>query len=111
MSARIWPGALCYITHPSMYGRMVEALHEAPVGVAYFRLPDGYRNIGAPCPGVWVAKFLGAPITYPCEHGQRLTQYACIPARWLRPITPPPGAETTEDTAPCELQQGEIVGV
>jgi hypothetical protein len=107
MTARIWPGALCYITHPTMFGRMVEALHEAPVGVEYFRLPDGYRNIGAPFAGVWVCKFLGQSVTVPCERGERETQYACIPARWLRPITPPPGSESTEDRAPV----GEIVGV
>ena len=110
MSGRIWPGALCYITHPTMFGRMVEALYEAPVGVP-ITLPDGYRNIPAPCAGLWVVKFLGGPVSVPCVVGSRMTIYAVIPSRWLRPILPPPASDTTEDRAPCELRPGEIVGV
>jgi hypothetical protein len=105
VTPRIWPGALCYITHPSMFGRMVEAIHEAPVGVR-FRLPDGYMNEAAPTPGFWVCKILGAPVAARCGWKTRLAQHASIEACWLRPITPPPGTDTTatDDRAPCELE-------
>lgn len=103
MSPRIWPGALCVITHPSMYGKLVEALHLAPVGVE-FLLPDGYRNVAANVPGMWVVSFQGQAVTVPCKRGSRTTRYACIPGRYLRPILPPPESETTEDRAPCEVE-------
>lgn len=106
MTARIWPGALCYITHPTLFGKPVEALHEAPVGVN-IKLPDGYGQEGAPVAGCWVCKSLGEPFHAPCVNGfKRVTPYAVIPSRWLRPITPPPGSESTQtdDTAPCEVE-------
>lgn len=106
MSGRIWPGALCVITHPTMFGKPVEALYEAPVGDE-FRLPDGYMNEAALTPGFWVCKSLGEPFEARCLWKTRRTLYASIPSRWLRPITPPPGTTTTEDRAPIE---GEIVG-
>lgn len=108
MSGRIWPGALCYITHPTLFGRMVEALHEAPVGVR-FRLPDGYMHDSVP-PGLWLCKSLGQPFDVQMgAHGiGRRSEWATVQAHWLRPILPPPGTESTEDRAPIE---GEIVGV
>ncbi len=109
MSGRIWPGALCVITHPSMYGKPVVALSECPIGGGSFRLPDGHPNLQAPEPDYWVCESMGAPFLAPVEGFKtRVTRYATIQGRFLRPILPPPGTDCTDDRAPCEV---ELVGV
>lgn len=104
MSGRIWPGALCYITHPTMFGRMVEALF------VITRNDQGLegRPLTDDALGCWMCKAQG--FKFP---DRRLgpVVHAPIEARWLRPLTPPPGSESTEDRAPCEVQPGEVVGV
>lgn len=112
MSARIWPGALCVITHPSMYGKPVEALRTVPVGLGVFRLPDGHAHDLAPRPGFWLCESQGDLFEAPISNGnRRLTRYASIQEYWLKPLLPPPDAKSTEDRAPCEVQPVEIVGV
>ena len=106
MSGRIWPGALCYITHPSdqWFGRTVEALF------VITREDQGLEGklLASEAMGCWMCRAQGFKfpdrVVGPVDH-------VPIEARWLRPILPPPGSESTEDRAPCELQPGEIVGV
>lgn len=102
MSGRLncWPGCLAYITHPSMYGVIVEVLYAAPAGS--FRLPDGFAAFHPGEKPGWVVRF-AKPIQAPVEHkGQRLKRtahYASVDDKWLRPITPPPGTDCTTHDA------------
>lgn len=81
------PGDLAWITHPGMYGTLVEILHAAPVG--QFKLPDGQPAtcVNSDC---WVFEFLGRPkkvgVTYHWGEGSRLAKFAACQDKWLRPI-------------------------
>ncbi len=102
MTARIWPGALCYITHPTMFGRMVEALF---VITRHDQGLEG-RLLADNALGCWMCRAQGFTFT-----DKRLgpIQHAPIEDRWLRPLTPPPASDTTEtdDTAPCEVDPAQ----
>ena len=99
---RCWPGCLAYITHPRMYGVTVEVLYAAPVGS--FTLPDGFPAWHGEVAGAgWVVRS-PSPIRVPVSDGlggrfERLANYASIPDKHLRPITPPPGTDCTTHDA------------
>ncbi len=100
---RCWPGALAYITHPSDFGHMVEVLYLEPR--EHYTLPDGFPafSVGGPNQSMWVIKAMGKPFAATVYRAggrtPRRAMYAACEDRWLRPITPPPGAEDTPTTA------------
>jgi hypothetical protein len=96
---RCWPGALAYITHPSMFGVQVTCLYIAPADD--FTLPDGFPAIRGPEPAAWVIQFASAQPVRCLLKGVLTTRqafYAVCGDKWLRPIVPPPDAESTPTT-------------
>lgn len=101
MSGRIWPGALCFVKSGREAGRIVEALHivtSTNQGREGCLLADS-------AVGTWMCEFQGRPIYQRFLDGVvRAVRFVPIEESGLRPITPPPSADTTEDRSPCELE-------
>lgn len=92
MSPRIWPGALCYITaseYPENVGRVVIA-----------------ESLESDSPRMWNIVAQGVPLLVWSTNGlDRFPSFdAAAPEASLRPLTPPPASDTTEDRAPCEVE-------
>lgn len=108
MKLRCWPGCLAYITHPAMAGHMVEVMYlETQLN---YTLPDGQIGFTAGDPlSTWIVRSIsgGFPGVKVYESGvmvrQRCAMYAACGDKWLRPITPPPGAEITSTDAPADV--------
>jgi len=96
MTARIWPGALCYLARcvrSENNGRVVTAMRR--VQNELWLYPGGAKNIG---PG-WVID--RDVTTWGGARSRRVPEYN------LTPILPPPGSESTEDRAPCEVEPAQ----
>lgn len=92
MSGRIWPGALCVIVRSfaGNEGKVVQCIRLATEGEV---LDERFNDGGEP---VWqVDRRLSATYGPPVNLARE---------SFLRPITPPPSADTTEDRSPCELE-------
>lgn len=97
MTARIWPGALCYLARCVLSennGRVVTAMRR--VQNELWLYPGGAKNIG---PG-WV---IDRDVT--TWGGAR---HRVVPEYNLTPILPPPGSESAEDRAPCEVEPAQL---
>jgi len=93
-------GDMAYITHPSLLGKLVTVLHEAPVG--RHALPDGYPGFNDGLAGlIWICESLGAPFRAPVKGGRfRGARFCGIEDRWLRPIRGESAGET--ESTPVE---------
>lgn len=87
------PGDLAVIVHPRHYGKLVTVLYAAPHG--RFTMPDGWTHADVSDRGPsWVIESNGSPFEARLRDGtERMTVYAVVGDRWLRPIRPEEGED------------------
>ena len=102
------PGDLAMVVHPTLFGRLVNVMYAAPVGRNYV-LPDGFRA-RRDGPNCFVCESLGplfdAPVNM--EDGsttRRLTRYASIQDRWLKPLRDPGDDASDESLSWCHAPE------
>lgn len=115
MSGRIWPGALCVVRGsrtPEINDQFVIAESRCP-DCGDFML-DGNLVVDEESGESWVVRSAVSGALLPWEDldsgGVDYAPRRVLMARLLRPILPPPGADSTEDRAPCEVDAPMFAG-
>lgn len=106
MSGRIWPGALCVWVGGGVNGGRIVVAERPSVDGELFMSICGKRtrNRRITSRVAWVVS-CATPLSWTDDFGiQRYYMKRSASESLLRPILPPPDADTTEDRSPCELE-------